>query len=353
VSRLLLRIREDTDFLRMVKVASKAVRAADPGAIPGLPTFERFHKLHLDQQGAVRFGLGLEEKCWNDFVERKSIALQIAQSRKSKDHRSTDFVMVESAEAQRPTGERERARRQEPSGNMVPAEPKKKGVPRMLLEAAWRGAKKYVPAVGGLFKQAKGLEFKGKRADALELSGHAFASIPFWLDAYEGQIVVSGLGTVVYLDNSYSMKGVKLVEGQGALRKMSHLLQGSPVRVVKFGTHKQVIMPREEPAAMPQQTTSTEVQGVRKQRANPYYSEVLSNLQPEVINLQWDGCGGSTYMWHMILTDIQDKDEPNTGTGGKLRVIVITDGHDLCIPEPYMGHEGHGSDDAPAAHARP
>lgn len=68
-----------------------------------------------------------------------------------------------------------------------------------------------------------------------------------------------------------------------------------------------------------------------------YFSRRLDELNPELLSLQWTGRSAGTYMWHMILEDLREK---YVAAGGKLRVIVITDGLDTHSPEPYRGIAG-------------
>ena len=60
----------------------------------------------------------------------------------------------------------------------------------------------------------------------------------------------------------------------------------------------------------------------------------------ELISLGWDGSSGGTYLWHMIQQDVLGRYRP---AGGKLRLIVITDGHDTLSPAQYAGLRGMGT----------
>eukprot|EP00435_Cladocopium_sp_Y103_P071498 s50_g37.t1 len=130
------------------------------------------------------------------------------------------------------------------------------------------------------------------------------------------------------------MNGANLSEARGALRKMAHLLQESPTRVCTFGTHKQVILPREPRSP---RSSSTNALAVPDGTAPLYFSPKFDKLNPDIIGLQWKGRSPGTYMWHMILEDIREKYRPGKG---KLRAIVITDGLDTHSPAPYQGIEG-------------
>ena len=60
-------------------------------------------------------------------------------------------------------------------------------------------------------------------------------------------------------------------------------------------------------------------------------------MMTELISLGWDGSSGGTYLWHMIQQDVLGRYRP---AGGKLRLIVITDGHDTLSPAQYAGLRG-------------
>jgi hypothetical protein len=111
------------------------------------------------------------------------------------------------------------------------------------------------------------------------------------------------------------MQGSNLQEGQQALRSLETRLKRSddydqrflPTRIVKFGNAATVLNPSEE------------------------------DWSVSLVNFAWDGSSGGTYCWKMIEDDIQNKYRP---AGGKLRVIVITDGYDNWSPGPYKGVRG-------------
>jgi hypothetical protein len=130
-------------------------------------------------------------------------------------------------------------------------------------------------------------------------------------------VVVNGLETTLYLDDSPSMRewtGVlsfssRLDEGKKVLTELAPLLGQSPCRILKFSNIPTVLSKREEKgaASLPQISTG------------------------------WDGTGNGTYLWHMIQTDVLTRYRPGTG---KLRLVVVTDGEDNMSPPGYQGMEG-------------
>ena len=78
-------------------------------------------------------------------------------------------------------------------------------------------------------------------------------------------------------------------------------------RIIKFGNYPTVLNPSEE------------------------------DWSVSLVSTAWDGSSGGTYMWKMILDDVQTRYKP---AGGKLRIVVITDGYDNWSPAPYKGVQG-------------
>jgi hypothetical protein len=95
------------------------------------------------------------------------------------------------------------------------------------------------------------------------------------MDEFADPVLVPAgtLETVLYVDDSGSMSG-NLSLGKPALPSMADLLQESPTRIVKFGSGKSVIAPREDK-----------------------WSTALTCLN-------WDASSGSTYMWKLIEEDM-------------------------------------------------
>lgn len=128
-------------------------------------------------------------------------------------------------------------------------------------------------------------------------------------DETSESIIVQDIETVLYLDDSGSMYGSNLSKGQSLLNSMWSSLSCN-LRIVKFGTYKTVLSER---------------------------SENISVLPEVTTNMMWNAQSGLTYMWHMILNDIQQKYRPGSG---KLRIVIITDGYDCQSPGEYNGING-------------
>ncbi len=172
-----------------------------------------------------------------------------------------------------------------------------------LGSAAWRLAKAVAPSLGAGLKKAR---VGGRAGVGLTLAGYALEALPGLADSMSDAVVVEGIETSVYLDDSGSMSSSRLQQGQAALEKMAPLL-GGPTRVIKFGMGKSVLAPREE------------------------------GFSTSLVSMCWDGSSGGTYMWHMIQEDVLERYRPG---GGKLRLVVVTDGHDTMSPGEYSGLGG-------------
>jgi hypothetical protein len=144
------------------------------------------------------------------------------------------------------------------------------------------------------------------------IAGSLLEQIPTALDD-SSVLDITGIDTVLYLDDSGSMNGSNLNEGYKALRSLEERLKAHddnrflPTRIVKFGDHPQVLAPSDE-----------------------HWSSML-------VSISWDASSGGTYMWKMIQDDVKSKYRP---AGGKLRVVVITDGADNMSPGKYAGVRG-------------
>ena len=147
-----------------------------------------------------------------------------------------------------------------------------------------------------------GSALQGSKHPAAALAGHLIGGLPGAIDGASEPVVVSGVETVLYLDDSGSMTwaaGVaapgssRLDEGRRAVSALAPLLQG-PCRVLKFGSYASVLMPRDDAA-----------------------SGVASSL----VHMSWNGTSGGTYMWHMIEQDVRARYTPG---GGKLRLVAVT-----------------------------
>lgn len=189
-------------------------------------------------------------------------------------------------------------------------------VGKMLLKTARAAA----PVVAPLLRNAK--------HPAAKIASAALEFLPVLAEMGEPRVRladVSKTETVIYLDDSGSMKGGGLLTsplsaGRDALSAIAERIKGSPTRIVKFGTFKSILSPRDE----------------------------TGDISPELVNLAWTGTSGGTYMWHMIEQDVIERFAPpkktasgaGDGKGAKLRIVVITDGEDSDSPAGYNGVAG-------------
>lgn len=165
----------------------------------------------------------------------------------------------------------------------------------------WSGFKVVAPIVAGALGGAA-----SKKHPMLGLAAKALEHFPSVLDAMSNTIVVNDVETILYLDDSASMKGTNLSKGHQILASMSNILT-SNIRVVKFGSRKTIIAARDE------------------------------ELSLSLAHFGWDASSGSTYMWKMIEDDVIGKYAPGNG---KLRIVIITDGEDCLSPGEYRGMRG-------------
>jgi hypothetical protein len=151
-----------------------------------------------------------------------------------------------------------------------------------------------------------------KTHPAIAVAAMAVEHLPSLLDNLADKIeIYNQVETVVYLDDSGSMS-TRLTDGQGVLRSMEPLMQ-TRTRIVKFGTAKTVLSHRGD------------------------------RWDSSLALFGWNASSGSTYMWKMIEDDIKDRYVPSSRGregGGRLRVVIITDGHDTESPGQYRGMKG-------------
>ena len=244
--------------------ASWAGRGAQP-----LSSMQRWDELSNLQQAAAQHGLGWQKDSWDEQLH------------------SGDVVVQTEAAAAAP------AAASEVGGNP--------------FQSALRVAGKVAPLVGSALAKSN--------HPALKLAGSLLSVAPSMADAMAAPVVVDGVETTLYLDDSGSMSfptgvtlGTRLDEGRRVLSSLAPLLAGT-TRVLKFGSSATVLVPREE---------ETEVSGA-------------------LVSLAWDGSSGGTYMWKMIEDDVCQRYQPGAG---KLRLVVVTDGHDTLSPSEYNGVQG-------------
>lgn len=118
---------------------------------------------------------------------------------------------------------------------------------------------------------------------------------------------------LVYLDDSSSMLGTTLAEAHSIFADIAPGLrdQGAPpLRLTVFGSDSLTLL-----------------------------SQVRSFSDERVFE-EWKGRRGGTYMWHMILQDIQKHFPVSQCRSTHFRVYVITDGQDTSSPRPFVGMAG-------------
>lgn len=120
-------------------------------------------------------------------------------------------------------------------------------------------------------------------------------------------VPLEGTEDVLFLDDSGSMLGSRLIAAQDLWRDLATRMQANPTRVVKFGSGKIVLQHR------------------------------ATGVSANAVALAWNAQSGETYMWHMILEDIQSCYRVGPG---RLRVFIVTDGGDNRSPPPYQGMGG-------------
>lgn len=184
-----------------------------------------------------------------------------------------------------------------------------------------------LPVIGRALQQSKGV--------GAASAGHALSNAASFQDSFAPPVEIEEVETTLYLDDSGSMglprkrrtheRGfltTYLDEAKKALAALTPLLTG-PTRVLKFGDLPTVLHARDGSLD-------------RTSRA----LAVASFLTPATLSpllLSWDASSGGTYMWHMIQQDVLSRYVPG---GGKLRLIVLTDGLDVRSPPEYQGIAG-------------
>ena len=185
-----------------------------------MSTLQNWDELTASQRGAAQHGLGYTEELWN--AQRDASAI----------------VLTSPSDGAMPPA-------QLPSGGGA-------SVVGAFARAAWGVAKTVAPVAGSALAKA--------RHPGFMLAGHLLQSVPSVLDAVASPVDVCGIETVLYLDDSGSMRGsvsssgsgsggdgdgggsgwggswgsTLLDEGKRVLSTMGPLLRG-PTRVLKFG----------------------------------------------------------------------------------------------------------------------
>jgi hypothetical protein len=168
-----------------------------------------------------------------------------------------------------------------------------------FAQGAWEMVKQAVPIVAPVIKSIS------RNNPALNLAATGMEQLLSMEEEFHPPIRVDDVDTALYLDDSGSMK-TNLFQGKYALASMEHLMQKN-IRIIKFGTHKSVLSTR------------------------------VSTWDSALTTVAWNASSGATYMWKMIEDDVLRRYRP---AGGRLRVIVITDGFDTRSPGEYKGMSG-------------
>ena len=303
------------------------------------PRWKEWNELSLDERSAAKYGLNVSsEEDWDDlapvssspWIRRRQSTKQGADEHISSsmtDIPSLSSLLKEEEDSRSSTKPNSTGRSDGDSHALVVAQETRLarqqqksiggGLGGSIGKAAYQTVKGLAPVVGPLMRGAGTMSRGGRGAAGLAVAGSLLESLPTIVDSMSGVLEVTGVDTVIYLDDSGSMQGSNLYEGQRALSSLESRLKREeddqsdqrflPTRIVKFGEHPTVLNPSEE------------------------------DWNCALVNAAWDGSSGGTYMWKMIQDDIRTRYKP---AGGKLRVVVITDGYDVLSPPPYQGARG-------------
>lgn len=250
-------------------------------------SFKVWSKLSAEEKAAAKYGLGYAQEEWNTLISK---------SGNSEIDRFNMAVRKDKGEIVGRT----------PPPKSVPVDASLFGTPSKgsndsnqsvtsrLAQAAWNVAKTVAPSATNTLSE--------KMAPP---------------------VVVNGIETTVYLDDSPSMNETtggwfsftsptRLEQGRKVLSSLAPKL-GSGTRVLKFSNKPTVLSMREEKGG----------------------TDITSCL-PQITS-GWDGSGNGTYLWKMIEEDVMERYRPGTG---KLRLVVVTDGEDNLSPWNYQGMAG-------------
>ena len=282
-------------------------------SMPPLTSLSNWRHLDSSQKAAARHGLGWEEKTWDSSMAG-------AVTTVDDDHDNYDDNYDDDAPAVRPS-----------SSPSSPPESSSSSLASSIAGSAWSMAKVAAPFVGSALVAAGGRGRRGGGGLGLAVVGGLLQNLPAAIEFGQGPVPVVGVETCCYLDDSGSMtswqgsrtpwnassfgfssssSGRPLDEAHRVLESLEPHLRG-PTRVVKFGSAPTVLAPRDTGG--------------------------LTAAGSTAATLAWDGSSGSTYMWDMILNDVRARYVPE---GGKLRLVVVTDGQDTDSPGAYQGIRG-------------
>jgi hypothetical protein len=185
----------------------------DGKQVAPLSSLSHWEELSPAEQAAAQHGLGLSQEEWDDMLH------------------SEDALVMHSNSSGSSTSELQ-------TGNA-----KGSGLVSTLARAAWSAAKIGAPIVGAALSKS--------RHPATMVAGHVLSSVPGLAEQLSDPVVVDGIETTLYLDDSGSMtwysgrRTTPLTQGRNLLWSLSPLLRG-PTRIVKFGERPTTIAPRDE-----------------------------------------------------------------------------------------------------------
>lgn len=293
------------------------------------PQWKEWSALTLEEHSAVKYGLGIKNSKEWEALAPPSSSTSTSDTGKStpRNHNeipSLSSLLDGSYDDDSDDDQRDQQIKNDKSNALAIAQETRSLRQRQqsasagssLASMAFGAAKGLAPIIGPMMRSAA-RHTRGGKGIGLELAGTLLEQVPSAMDASSGVLDITGIDTVIYLDDSGSMIGSNLVEGQSALESLEQRLKTDPndegdqrflpTRVLKFGNNPLVLTPSDE------------------------------NWSTSLISAAWDGSSGGTYMWKMIHDDIKLKYRP---AGGKLRVVVITDGADTLSPGKYHGPRG-------------
>lgn len=204
----------------------------------------------------------------------------------------------------------------------------------MKAPATYKSART-APAVFGNEDKDSSVSTGGLRGAVTNfVKGAAKVLAPTMVDNITEPVVVDGVETTLYLDDSPSMNETmgggwfggptRLEEAKKVVNSISPSLRSLPCRVLKFSNHPTVLALREDDGGK-----SSNALALRKDGA--------SSTVPSLPLNGWNASGNGTYLWHMIQEDVMKRYRPGTG---KLRLVVVTDGDDNMSPAGYQGMNG-------------
>lgn len=275
------------------------------GSVPApLSALLFWKELSTNQQAAAQHGLGWTPEAWDANMH--------------SDKHDAMLTHVPQSPAAHEAAE----------GSTPPTAP---GGPAAMLSGVVRAGFNATRLVAPLAAQA----LQSSRHPMGALVGHALSSAPSLFEMASGQVPVVGVETCVYLDDSGSMthpqdvfggRGSPIHAGRAVLAALWPMIKtGGAYRVLKFGSNKTLLVPRD---------ASEEGRSFMQGNSS---SSMATAANASLVAMSWNGSSGGTYMWHMIEHDVLDRYVPS---GGKLRLVIITDGEDTLSPRGYSGVRG-------------